>query len=110
MLKGIGSAIHSSAQLHWAPTDFLDKNNVQAWSDMPVWIPGKGDSAGFAHRNVHKAQKAGLTYRPLGTTAVDTLEWFRSQPAERQAKLKAGLAPEREKELLAALDKEKPKT
>ena len=109
MLKGIGDAVHSSADLRWAPTDFLDKNNVQAWSDMPVWIPGQGDSAGFAHRNVHKAQKAGLTYRPLGTTAVDTLEWFRSQPAERQAKLKAGLAPERERELLAALDKEKPK-
>ena len=109
MLKGIRGAVHSDADLQWAPNDFLDKNNVQAWSDMPVWIPGQGETAGFAHRNVHKAQKAGLTYRPLASTATDTLAWFRTQPAERQAKMKAGLTPEREKELLAALDREHPK-
>jgi 2'-hydroxyisoflavone reductase len=29
------------------------------------------------------------------------LTWFRQQPAERQAKLKAGLTPEREQQVLA---------
>ena len=35
-------------------------------------------------------------------TSVDTLAWFRQLPPERQAKLKAGLTPEREAALLAA--------
>jgi 2'-hydroxyisoflavone reductase len=37
----------------------------------------------------------------LPITAVDTLAWFRTLPADRQARLKAGLTPEREAELLA---------
>jgi 2'-hydroxyisoflavone reductase len=38
----------------------------------------------------------------LSTTVADTLAWFRKEPAERQAKLRAGLSAEREKEALAA--------
>jgi 2'-hydroxyisoflavone reductase len=48
----------------------------------------------------------GLTFRPLADTARDTLAWFKSQSAERQAKLKAGLTPERETKVLAAWHKE----
>ena len=44
---------------------------------------------------------AGLTFRPLAQTAVDTLSWFKQQPEERQQSLKAGLRPEREREVLA---------
>jgi 2'-hydroxyisoflavone reductase len=101
MLDGIGAAVGSAAQLTWVPAAFLDAQKVSAWTDLPVWVPGEGDSAGFAHRNIGRALKAGLTFRPLATTAVDTLAWFRAQPAERQAQPKAGLAPEREAEVLA---------
>jgi len=45
----------------------------------------------------------GLTYRPLPLTAADTLAWFLTLPSERQAKLRAGVIPEREAELLAKL-------
>ncbi len=63
---------------------------------------GQGDTAGFARRDIGRALKAGLTYRPLGVTAADTLAWYRQQPAERQsAKMRAGLTPEREAALLA---------
>jgi 2'-hydroxyisoflavone reductase len=101
MLTGIGGALKSNAKLTWVPTDFLEAEKVSPWSDLPVWVPAKGDSAGFARRSIRKALAAGLTFRPLGTTAVDTLAWFREQPADRQAKLKAGLAPDREAALLA---------
>ncbi|NJO12707.1 MAG: epimerase, partial [Gammaproteobacteria bacterium] len=40
--------------------------------------------------------------RPLGDTVRDTLAWHLSRPAEQQAKLKAGISPEREREVLAA--------
>jgi 2'-hydroxyisoflavone reductase len=79
----------------------LAAEKVEPWSDMPVWIPGQGETMGFGRRSIRKAIEAGLTFRPLDTTAVDTLAWFKQQPAERQAKLKAGIAPAREQEVLA---------
>jgi 2'-hydroxyisoflavone reductase len=101
MLAGIAAAIHADAKLIWVPTDFLESEKVEAWSDMPVWIPARGDTAGFAKRSIGKALGAGLTFRPLNTTAADTLAWFKQQPAERQAKLKSGLTSAREAEILA---------
>jgi 2'-hydroxyisoflavone reductase len=101
MLTGIAAAIHADAQLLWVPTDFLESEKVEAWSDMPVWVPGRGETAGFAKRSIAKALAAGLTFRPLDTTAADTLAWFKQQPAERQAKLRAGLTAAREEEVLS---------
>jgi 2'-hydroxyisoflavone reductase len=101
MLEDVGAAIHADARLTWVSTKFLDAENVSAWNDLPVWVPGQGDSAGFAKRDIGRALAAGLTFRPLATTAVDTLAWFRQQPADRQAKLRSGLAPDREAALLA---------
>jgi len=101
MLAGIGAAVHSGARLTWVSTAFLDARKVSAWSDLPVWVPGQGDSAGFAKRDIRRALAAGLTFRPLATTSADTLAWFKTQPADRQAKLRAGLTPEREQALLA---------
>jgi 2'-hydroxyisoflavone reductase len=103
MLKAVGGAVGGNARLVWAPDAFLDAEKVSAWSDMPVWVPGHGDTAGFARRSIARALAAGLTFRPLPVTATDTLAWFHTQPAERQAKLKAGLTPEREAALLVKL-------
>jgi 2'-hydroxyisoflavone reductase len=102
MLDGIEKGVKAHPPIVWASDKFLDDHKVSAWGDMPVWVPGQGDSAGFARRSIARATKAGLTFRPLPTTAADTLAWFNSQPAERRAKLKSGLTPERETELLAA--------
>jgi 2'-hydroxyisoflavone reductase len=101
MLRSIAAAIHSEARLTWVPADFLEAQKVAPWSDMPVWVPDQGDSAGFAKRSIQNALGAGLTFRPLAVTASDTLDWFRQQPADRQAKLKAGLSAAREDEVLS---------
>jgi 2'-hydroxyisoflavone reductase len=101
MLSGITAAIHADAKPVWVSTDFLEAQKVEAWSDMPVWVPARGETAGFAKRSIRKAIAAGLTFRPLNTTAADTLAWFKQQTPERQAKLKAGLTAEREQEVLS---------
>jgi len=101
MLAGIGEAVHADAHLTWVATAFLDAHKVSAWSDLPVWVPGQGGTAGFHRRDISRALTAGLTFRPLEASAADTLAWFKSQPAERQAKLRAGLTPDREAALLA---------
>ena len=102
MLSGIAVAIHAEARLTWVPTAFLEAHHVVPWSDLPVWVPAQGEGAGFARRAIGRALGAGLTFRPLRATAADTLAWFRQQPPERQAKLRAGLSPGRELQLLAA--------
>ena len=79
----------------------MEAEKVSPWSDMPEWVPGQGESAGFARRDIRRALKAGLTYRALSTTTLDTLDWLKLQPAERRDKLKAGISPTREQELLA---------
>lgn len=101
LLHGIRATTTAGARLTWVSADFLEAQKVSPWGDLPVWIPADGDSKGFAQRSIRKALERGLSFRPLATTAADTLAWLQAQPAERQAKLKAGLTPEREKELLA---------
>jgi len=101
MLHEIARATRSAARLTWVPADFLDAEKVEAWSDMPVWVPAVGDFAGFARTPIAKALAAGLVFRPLAETATATLEWFKQQPPERQAALKSGLSPERERHVLA---------
>jgi 2'-hydroxyisoflavone reductase len=102
MLYGIKAVTTSDAKFTWVPADFLSANQVRAWSDMPVWIPPVGRTAGFAAVNCQKAYAAGLTFRPLADTAETTLAWYKSRPDEEQAKARAGLAPEKEKAVLAA--------
>jgi 2'-hydroxyisoflavone reductase len=85
----------------WVDADFLEKQGVHAWSDMPAWVPNGGETAGFAKVSNARAIKAGLTFRPIADTAKATLEWFRSLPEDRRTKLRAGLAPEREAKVLA---------
>jgi 2'-hydroxyisoflavone reductase len=100
-LMGVATAIGAKFEPKWVPATFLDKESVSPWTDMPVWVPGQDGSAGFARRDIRRALNAGLTYRPLRVTTLDTLEWFKLQPPERQAKLKAGVSAEREEQVLA---------
>jgi 2'-hydroxyisoflavone reductase len=104
MLDGIKAALKSNATFTWVAEDFLTQQKVQPWSDMPVWT---GKDSGLARAKIDGALSKGLTFRPLAETARDTLTWFKSLPQDRQAHLKAGLAPERETEMLAAWKKKK---
>jgi 2'-hydroxyisoflavone reductase len=70
MLAGIAQAVQVDPKLVWAPTAFLKANKVSAWRDMPVWIPGEGETFGFHRRDIRCAITAGLTYRPLPLTAA----------------------------------------
>jgi 2'-hydroxyisoflavone reductase len=109
MLDGIKGALKSDAKFTWADAAFLEAQKVAPWSDMPVWIPPQGEMGGMGRTSIKKALAAGLTFRPLDVTARETLAWFKTLPADRQATLKAGLKPEREAEVLKAWhSREKP--
>ena len=106
MLYGIKAVTTAGAQFTWVGADFLEKQGIQEWKDMPVWVNPHGDGAGFHFRSNAKAVSKGLTFRPLAVTALDTLEWNQARtPEERQAQMDGklnGLAPAREAEVLAA--------
>ena len=102
MLDACRKGVGSDAKLTWVDADFLDKQKVTPWGDMPVWIPPVGDGKYSGLISRARAVKAGLTFRPTADTARDTLAWWKSQPEERRAKLRAGLAADKEQAVLAA--------
>ena len=103
LLYGIRASTRAGAKLTFVPADFLEAQNVSGWTDLPVWLPGTGETAGFHRRSNARAVAAGLTFRSLADTTAATLAWFDAQPeARRNAPLKAGLTAEREAEVLGA--------
>ena len=89
----------NDAQLVPIDEAWLTENEVQPWSDVPTWVPDTGDYAGFSRVDCSRAITKGLTFRPIREIAADTLAW--AQTREDNSKLKAGLTPEREEELLS---------
>jgi 2'-hydroxyisoflavone reductase len=96
MLYGIRAITSAPVRFTWVSEDFLEANEVRPWGDLPAWIPG--DALGYV--NVDRAIAAGLTFRPLAVTALDTLEWDKTRPPEERAERRAGMSREREAELL----------
>jgi 2'-hydroxyisoflavone reductase len=80
----------------WVSEDFLEAHWKAEELDLPPWSPMKGDMAGASLTSAKPAMKTGLRCRPLQETVRDTLAWFQALPADRQAKLHAGLDPQKE--------------
>jgi 2'-hydroxyisoflavone reductase len=100
-LEGSQKKIGGSGTFIWVATDFLLANKVRPYADLPVWQIGSGRTAGFNRFDLAPEIKAGLKHRTLEDSAVDTLDWFRKQSQNGSLKVKAGMSPEREAELLA---------
>lgn len=75
----------------WVPARFLARQWEPEELDLPPWLPPTGDTAFAGLIATRRAQAAGLQVRPLADSVRDTLAWFQSLPAERQAQLRAGL-------------------
>ena len=84
----------SDASLVWVPDAFLLERGVGEWMELPLWIASP-EEAGLHDTDVSRAQAAGLTFQPLDATVRATLDAAETTDA-------AGLAPEREAELLRA--------
>ena len=103
LLYGIRASTTQGATLTFVPTEFLQAQTISPWGDMPVWVPGSGDSIGFHSRSNARAIAAGLTFRSIADTTAATLAWWDAQPqARRDAGPRSGIKPEREAEVLAA--------
>lgn len=73
------AAVGGSATMIWADAEFLHDHDVAYWAgprSLPLWLPP--DCRGMTAHNVDAAFAAGLSTRPIGETARDTLDWARS--------------------------------
>jgi 2'-hydroxyisoflavone reductase len=84
----------SDADVTWVADEFLLEHQVGQWMELPLWLADP-EMAAADDVSVRRALDAGLTFRPLDETVRGALE--HSHTIET-----AGLAPERETELLAA--------
>lgn len=95
----------SKATFTWVSEAFLEEHEVAAFTEVPLWVPE--EDWGAVTVRVRKAVAAGLTFRPMVVTVKDTLEWHRLRHGEgekekQEIALRAGLKPDRERELIAA--------
>ena len=90
--------VSGNVELVWVAPERLVEAGVGEWMELPLWIVSP-DFAGMQRTDVSKALRDGLRFRPLEETIRDTLAWEAVRETPRAEGV--GLAPERERELLA---------
>lgn len=85
---------NSNATFTWIDESFLLDQEVQFWSEIPLWIPDEVKVPGFLSIDNKKAIDQNLTFRPLSDTIKDTLAW---EYTRTKAERKAGLSVEKER-------------
>jgi len=100
VLEGCKLVSDSDASLAWVSDDFLMREKVVPWSEMPLWMPEEGAPhlKGFMFINCDKAVGSGLSFRDLNDTIKDTLTWRETSGPNEE--LKAGIDPDKEQRLL----------
>jgi 2'-hydroxyisoflavone reductase len=94
LLETCSEVSASGARITWVSDEFLLEQGVGQWMELPLWLADPAFAAAD-DVDVGRALAAGLRFRPLAETVRGALELAETTQA-------AGLAPEREAELLAA--------
>lgn len=110
MLERVQAAVGPTASPRWVDEGRLADAGVEPWVDLPLWLDLSRHPhlAGFADVDVGHALAGGLAFRPLETTAADTLTWASANPVAVATRFgnevrSPGLDPARERELLCVL-------
>ncbi len=94
-LYGVRAITSTPLSFTWIDEDFLAEREAR----FQLWYPPtEGPIRGLSRVRSHKAVAAGLKFRPMAVTALDTLEWFRTLPDDRRAQVSLNL--ERDQGLL----------
>ena len=99
-VHGMRAATSSEVSWTWIEDhDFLTEH--QLTYAIP-WILPVGENLGSLRIDIDRAKAAGLAFRPIARTAMDTLEWHRTLTDEERASPPMSITPAREAEVLAA--------
>jgi 2'-hydroxyisoflavone reductase len=85
-------------ELIWVDEDWLVKQGVTQWTELPLWRNAASPWA----MNTERARDAGLRCRPLSETVADTWTWLRAggQVVAHERFAEHGVAPDREAMLI----------
>ena len=95
LLDEANDAVGAGARLVWTDEQRLLDAEVQPWMELPLWLPGD-EHRGMLRADNRRAIAAGLRFRPVRETVLDTLAWSREAGEQRPT-----LTREKERELLA---------
>ena len=104
VLDEIRAVTQSDAELVPVGEDFLVREGVETWTELPLWLAPSANPA-FAHMlevDTSAIAETGFTTRPLAETIRAVLAWETRPDAELDGGASHALDPERERELLAA--------
>lgn len=97
LLEACQEAASQISTITWVSEEFLLENEIQDWSELPLWLSSKRNMPGFLNVSIKKAIDAGLKFRPLSDTITSTI----ASEIERGTKIEEiGLSREKEQALL----------
>lgn len=97
-LEASAAALATRPRFVWADERFLLEKDVAPWMGLPLWLPQEDPSLRYMlTMDCSRAREAGLTFRALAQTVQATRMW---DEGRGDPPLQAGLAPEREREIL----------
>jgi 2'-hydroxyisoflavone reductase len=93
------------AELVWAAPEVIEAAGIEAWTELPIWLPPDGEAAGMHDGDARKVLAAGLSCRPVQQTVADTWDWLQAEgyPPARSDRPPLGLDRTREQAVLASL-------
>ena len=102
MLDGMKEGLESDATFTWVEEEFLNEQGALRYLTGigSIYIRNE-DYKGYNQYNVEKAIEAGLTFRPVGDTARDIVDWYNALPEAERPRGRL-LSPEMEAEVLKA--------
>jgi nucleoside-diphosphate-sugar epimerase len=105
LLETALAIIGGAAELVWVAPSVIEEAGVAPWTELPIWVPPKGELAGLHAGDVSAAYSNGLRCRPVAETIVSTWSWLRAEgdpPTLSDGTV--GLPPEREARILGTID------
>jgi len=100
-LAGLRATTGNPVSFTWMDWAFLESQRIRGGQEIAAWRAPTGDNLNYGRVDNRRAIAAGMTFRPLAQTAMDTAAWWHGVNGP-EGRLRSGLTPEREAEVLAA--------
>jgi len=101
-LKGLLNSIENAFNIHSeyinAPAEFLEKNNITPWADIPLWLNGKD----LVMDNSKVIKDFNINFTDFNESISKTINYYNTTQWNEG---KAGMRIEKEKELIEKLEK-----
>ena len=101
-LDGLRATTGSALSFTWVDWDFLEENGLRGGAEIAAWRAPRGSDLNYGRMDNRRAIAAGMTFRPLALTAMDTREWWHGTGGRSVSDLRSGYPREREAEILDA--------